>query len=401
MVVVVVLSACSSDDYVGVVPDGCTALMSIDVPRLAESQKGVDARLLRTFFRVSSPDDCGVDLSSKLFLFQTPDGSIGMVAKVRDADDVDAWISKLQQQGVCKSVKEHKEKSFTVMNGSWVVGYDDRALLVMGPVMPTAQPTMMRRMIRMLDETSNVQESPVFGKLEQMQAPMAFIAQASALPDQLAPLCSLGVPEGTAADKVLLAATMESKDGCMIVSGEPFSFDETVDEAMKKAVKCYHPIKGSFSGQLPSAAVYTIVTDVDGKELVPLLRSDKQLGGMLAGMGAKVDVETFIGNIDGDMLFAFIPVQGDMENMRMQWYADIRNKPAALDVESQQWLDDNRLQEKPQGGVMPVKVLQIANDSRMATVINLSAFGGKGGDGKSLLPINLFKEIDYVIYILK
>lgn len=401
MVVAAMMAACSSDDYVGVVPDDCTALMSIDVPQLAESQKGVDARLLRTFFRVSSPDNCGIDLASKLYLFQTTDGNIGMVARVKDADEVGTWIEKLQQQGVCKGVKEHKGKCFTVMNGSWVAGYDDRALLVMGPVVPAAQPTMMRRMIKMLEETSSIQDTPVFGRLEQMQAPMAFVAQTSALPDQLAPLCSLGVPEGTSANKVMLAATMTEKDGCMIVCGEPFSFDDSVDAAMKKATKVYRPLKGTFSNQQTSSAVYTIMTNVDGKDLVPLLHGDKQLNGMLAGMSAKVDVESFIGNIDGDMVFAFTSVDGDKENMRMQWNAEFRKDAAPLDAESQRWLDDNRQTVAAGTAAMPEKVGQAVKGNRMATIINLSAFTAGGGEEKSLLPINLFKEVDYVIYILK
>ena len=401
MVVAAMMAACSSDDYVGVVPDDCTALMSIDVPQLAESQKGVDARLLRTFFRVSSPDNCGIDLASKLYLFQTTDGNIGMVARVKDADEVGTWIEKLQQQGVCKGVKEHKGKTFTVMNGSWVAGYDDRALLVMGPVVPAAQPTMMRRMIKMLEETSSIQDTPVFGRLEQMHAPMAFVAQTRALPDQLAPLCSLGVPEGTAANKVMLAATMTEKNGCMIVSGEPFSFDDSVDAAMKKAAKVYRPLKGTFSNQQTSSAVYTIMTNVDGKDLVPLLHGDKQLNGMLAGMSAKVDVESFIGNIDGDMVFAFTSVDGDKENMRMQWNAEFRKDATLLDAESQRWLDDNRQTVAAGTAAMPEKVGQTVKGNRMATIINLSAFTAGGGEEKSLLPINLFKEVDYVIYILK
>ena len=38
-------TACSSDDVVDVVPANCTALMSVDIPRMMEAEKGVDARL--------------------------------------------------------------------------------------------------------------------------------------------------------------------------------------------------------------------------------------------------------------------------------------------------------------------------------------------------------------------
>lgn len=399
------MAACSNDDYVGVVPDNCTALLSIDVPKLGEKQKGIDARLLRTFFRVSSPDGCGIDLASKLYLFQTPDGNTGLAARVKDADEVASWIEKLRQQGQCKRLTQHKDKSFTVIDGSWVAGFDDRALLVMGPVVATDQPTMMRRMIKMLDETSTIQDSQLFSRLEQMDAPMAFVAQSVALPEQLAPLCSLGAPEGTPPGKVMLAATITEQNRCMIVRGEPFSFDDTVDKALKKALDSYRVMKGSCAAAVPSTAVYTIMTNVNGQQFVSLLRGNKQLAGMLAGAGTKVDVETFIGNVDGDMVFSFSPSQGNMDNMRMQWAADIRKDPQPLDAESQQWADANRLlapaADNNAAPRMPSEVLQAVNKARMATIINLASLAGKEGEGsgKSLLPVNIFSNIDYVIYI--
>ena len=101
------------------------------------------------------------------------------------------------------------------------------------------------------------------------------------------------------------------------------------------------------------------------------------------------------------MVFAFTSVDGDKENMRMQWNAEFRKDATLLDAESQRWLDDNRQTVAAGTAAMPEKVGQTVKGNRMATIINLSAFTAGGGEEKSLLPINLFKEVDYVIYILK
>ena len=290
----------------------------------------------------------------------------------------------------------------------WVIGYDDRALLVMGPVLPTAQPTMMRQISKMLDNSSNIRETPMYEKLESMGAPMAMVAQAQALPDQLVALCTLGAPAGTSPNKVLLSAVMTEHDGCLFIDGEPFSFDATVDAALKKAAKIYRPMADSFLGQLPSSAIYTIMANVDGQTFLPLLKEDKQMGAMLSGMGAKVDLDTFIGNIDGTMVFAFT---GTMDNMHVQWAAETRSDASPLDEDSRRWLDNNRLTTDGVT-VMPEKVRKAVSGRRMATIINLSGLrqnspetSGRGEDNSStgldILPLDMFGKSEYIIFTIR
>lgn len=396
---VIILAGCSNDDFIGVIPANSTALMSIDVARLAESKQGVDARLLRAMFHVATPGDCGIDMANKMYVFQTIDGTMGLVAGVKDEDKVGEWLTQMQQKGICSRQQSQQGKHYATLNNLWVVVYDDHAFLVMGPVLPTAQPTMVRQMAKMLDGESKIRESQIYAHLETIDAPMALVAQARALPDQLMALCTLGAPSNASPDKVLLEATITDNDGCLVVDGEPFSFDADIDAALKKASEVYRPLKNSYLKYVPGDALYTIMANVDGKTFLPLLQDNKQLNAMMAGMSTKVDLEAFMNSIDGDMVFTF---QGTEDNIRMKWAADQTKEDSGLDEESLRWLNNNRMDgaqaiEAVQGTTsskLPESVMKSLEKNRMATIIRLSLL-------KQMMPLDMFSSAEYVIFTIK
>ena len=83
---VMLLSSCSEKEYTDVIPRGSTALMSIDL-----QQTGTD--MLQSLLGLSDTQDCGIDLSAKLYLFESPDGNMGLVAKVSDEDKLEGIVT--------------------------------------------------------------------------------------------------------------------------------------------------------------------------------------------------------------------------------------------------------------------------------------------------------------------
>ena len=79
------LMSCSNSDYVNVVPRESVAMAAIDMGD-GEWAMGNGEWSLENF---------GVDLSSKMYAFETPDGTLGLVAKVDDSDAVTDMFVKL------------------------------------------------------------------------------------------------------------------------------------------------------------------------------------------------------------------------------------------------------------------------------------------------------------------
>ena len=169
----VVLLNAKGEGYVNVIPSKCKALMAIDFPKLGD-------------VKIDGIENCGVDFSRKAYMFETDDGSLGIVAAVESEDDVDGWLNGLAKSGKASKVTERKGYKFSVINDNFLLGYSSSAILVMGPVVADGQAQLQRMMIKYLSSDKDaVSESQLYQYLISMDAPLALVAQADALPDKL------------------------------------------------------------------------------------------------------------------------------------------------------------------------------------------------------------------------
>ena len=120
VIVLVGVTNIKSDGYINVIPSGVKALMAVDFKKLGD-------------VNIDEFKDCGVDFSRKSYLFETADGSIGLVAAVDSEDDVDKWIGSLSKSGKASALSERKGYKFAVVYDNFLLGYSSSALLVMGP----------------------------------------------------------------------------------------------------------------------------------------------------------------------------------------------------------------------------------------------------------------------------
>ena len=402
VILLALLSSCSGDAYLKAIPKGSTALISIDVAKVAEESGKTDSGdLLKQLFRVSDVTDCGIDLSEKIYLFEAPDGNLGLAAKVSDDDNLTEWLNKMSKEGVCKPVQQRRGKSFTVLKQSWVVVFSSDALLVMGPVVANAQTELMSQMIRFLDAEEGIQGSPMYERLAEIPSAVAMVAQAQALPEKFISLFTIGAPANTDPSQVLIAAEMHAKGGLLLIDGESFSFKDDIEKTLKMSAKMYRPIAGDFLSRIPTQALFSLMMNVDGKKYLPLMKSDKQLNGLLAGIGVKIDIDKFIESIDGDLVFV-VPQYAE-ENMQMNWAATISPNAPELDAESRVELQRCELSVDT-ATALPQSVQQELKGSRMCALVNLGVVDGDNKDVvdiASMLLKPLFGDVKYLIYRTK
>ncbi len=328
------MSSCSTD-YVNVIPKGSTALMSLDLAKMA-AQSGMDdnrrAALLGETLGTDDINGCGIDLKQKVYAFETADGTLGMVAAVGSKGSLEKWLGRLADGKKCTRPAEKKGFMFAVLHNSFVVGYSSDAILVMGPSVGSAQAELQRRMAKWLKagDDDGIRDSRLFNRLETMDSPVALVAQAQALPDKFAALFTLGAPKGTAPTDVYIAATMNSDGkGRLEITGESFAFDPSTDKALKDAAAVYKPIGGSLSGEIRTDAAVTIACGLDGKAFVRLLHGNNATKALLAGLNTALDIDKMIRSIDGDAVVS-IPDAAD-------WKGSFRMVAQTTGAD---WLDD-------------------------------------------------------------
>ena len=332
-VLVGLLSSCSGSDYLNAIPVKSTAVISIDMPKVAEQNHSDDqAAMLKSLLHVDDASKCGLDVSERIYLFESQDGNLGLCAKVNDEDDVADWLESLVKQHICTPVTERKGLHFSVLKGSWVIGFSDEAFLVMGPVVADAQAQLQQQMVKYLkaDQDMGITSSPMYERLAQIDSPMAMVAQAQALPEKFVAPFTLGAPKDTDPSQVVIAADMGVENGMLLIHGDTFSFNKDVDAALQKAQQTYRPIKGQYVKSMPADALAGIFMNVKGDQFLPMMQSNRSLQTLLMGINQAVDMDNIIRSVDGDMAIVMPSLtDADMKMMmgaklaHSKWLGDV------------------------------------------------------------------------------
>lgn len=319
----VCLASCSNDDYVRSIPASATAVMKIDGAVVAGSHK------MLSLLPFGDKTADAVDLSRDVYAFETVDGNLGMCAKVKDSDALlealkTVATSDIRKQGDCRLAD---------INNSWAVGFNDKALVVLGPVSAAALPDAQRSIVRMLnqDEDASIMARPMYSKLDSIDSHVAFVAQVQALPDKFAAPFMLGAPKGADASQVAVAAGVAVKDGIARIDCQSFSFDKSIDRELKKSRAAFRPVKGVFSQSMSHNQLFSLFANVKGKEFLPLLQSDRSLQAVLMGLNTAVDFDNIMRSVDGDLAFMFSGMSQD--NIAMTMLASVDNPVWTADVD--------------------------------------------------------------------
>ena len=311
VVFAVMLSSCSGDDYINAIPESSTLLMSTNTAKLT----GVGSQqLLKSLLHLKNIDKTGIDFSANVYFFEDARYNIGLCAKVSDDDK----LADMLQQAGCR-VEKRRGFRFALLQGNWIVGFSDVSVLLMGPVIPAAIDEMKGQMVQYLkqSEDESIKGTPLMERLQTIDAPMAMVCQASALPEQFITPFTIGAPRDASPSDIMIAASMEVSHGRLLISGQTFSFKKQIDEALKKAQQTYRPIKGDYVKTMSTSDGMGLFMNIDGKNFHKLIRQNRGVSTMLMGINTAIDMDNIIKSIDGDMTLIASGLGNDKLQMMM------------------------------------------------------------------------------------
>lgn len=314
------LASCSSDDYINAIPNNSTALLSVSLPDIGEAAGTNGADLLKPLLGDAEVSQTGLDLTQRIFFFTTAEGDMGCCLKVADSAELKAALEELRKKGKCSALTERRSATFCMIGGSWVAGFTDEALLLMGPVLPAQQAEVSRRIAKYLrqDDDNSITASPLYARLDSIQGAATLVAQSSALPQQLALPFTICAPKGADPSQVLVAASLSSdNNGCLQVSGETFSLNAGINSQIKANAQKLRPHAGTFARQLSATSLCTIMTNVRGSDLVEMLRGNDAMGMLMAGMNTAIDIDNILRCVDGDLCISIGSLSGDTPRLTM------------------------------------------------------------------------------------
>lgn len=380
---VMLLSSCSEKEYTDVIPRGSTALMSIDL-----QQTGTD--VLQSLLGLSDTQDCGIDLSAKLYLFESPDGNMGLVAKVSDEDKLEGIVNDLSETGVCQKVTQRKDIRFTMVKEAWMMGFDNHAVMLVGPIASAQQTQIQQQIGRYLkqDERQGVTESKMFQKLDSIHSAMALVTQVAALPEQFTAPFMLGAPKTADASQVLLEAELQVQDQMLVIQGQTFSFNQQIDKDLQETATLFRPMEGAFLNRLGTRTALSFLTNVEGKRFLPVLQQNKGLQSLLTGAKFTIDINEVINSVEGDMLLSFSSFSDG--NGRMAMLAQRGEQPDYFYSNGEETAPERSSQT----------LTDLLSGQRLAMVLQLNALGDELAATVSGFLKPLFGDLSTIVYVM-
>lgn len=425
-----VMTSCSNHDYLNAIPAESPMLISLNTAKMTGAGSQT---LLKAFLHATNMNNTGIDISKPVMLFEDAQGNLGICAKTEDEKQLATLLRKM---GV--EIKESQGFHFAALPNHWMVGYSDVSALIMGPVLPAAQSEMKQLMTRYLKakEDDGIVGTPMYDKLDSIDAPMSMVCQAKALPEYLIAPFTLGAPQGTDPSQVIIAANLEIKDGCLWISGQTFSFVKRINEALQMAQASYRPISGKYVASMSQQDAAGLFVNVDGTKFIKLMTGNRGIQTMLSGINTAIDMNSIIKGVDGDL--AIITPSLGQTSFQIMMAAKLKNADWLADV-------DYWKQSVPAGGIIgdwgrdcyyyrdgktsyyfgvtpdwqymsgvseqdaqqsikaspnpiPKKVQEQLKGQKMAMVVNLAGIGDNTGISSFLKP--LFGNVNTLVYTL-
>jgi hypothetical protein len=433
MLIVWLCSSCSNNDYLNAIPAESKMLISMDPAAMS----GVGSKtLLKAMLHVSNLNKSGIDVASKVYLFVDGQGNLGFCAKMSSSDKLTQLLKDNHLQ-----VQTKRGYNFSLLPNNWLMGYSDVAVLLMGPILPSAQAEMASQMAKYLnaEEEDGVLASPLYAKLDSIDAPMAMVTQAQALPEQFVAPFTMGAPKDASPSDVYIAAKLKPEKGVLWMEGQTFSFKKKIDQALEDASKVYRPIQGKYVQSMPDSSAMGLFVNVDGKQFIKLMRQNRGIQAMLAGINAAIDMDNIIKSINGDM--AIITPSLAEGNFQLSMAAQLKNLDWLADVDywKQSVPEGGRIADwgrdcyyykggnttyyfgvtsdmqymsggskeaalqsvKPSANPLRSTIANAIKGKKLVMVINMKAFGGDKASAITSMLRPLFGDVNTIVYILK
>lgn len=222
-----IVSCSDSDDYMDAVPKKSPLVVSVDLMKY----KGMDSNVfMRSLFHIHNMTTRGIDLAQKVYAFESLEGFYGLCCCVSDEDNLKELMGK---NGF--KLTDFRECTFSVLGNSWVVGFNAKSLLVMGPVTAGEQRNLMVKMASYLkqDADKGLRASDLVHQLDSIQEPMAMVAAMTSLPELMRSSLMLCAPKDMDANQLYYRAGISVSSDYVQVDGALFAKNHKDDETIR------------------------------------------------------------------------------------------------------------------------------------------------------------------------
>lgn len=289
----------TADDYRRTLPSRPLALAAVDWVRLSEENDMGMQDWKKLLPEGLEPGQTGIDWSKKMYAFVSSKEYVGLLAAVRDEADLRCLLDEAAKKGRCTPVEDYRGYSWTVWDGSWMVGFGGGALLMMGPGLKADMDALRYDMLACFrqKEAESGMSSPLFAELDRKDASFRVVSRLDVLPNFRGVGFLEGLPEHANLGDVYLCAGLNLSSHGVAVEAEISSRNSDINKYYERLAFLGKPLDGEFAGRVPEDALAWACVNVDGGSLLEMLRQNPVARTFLIGLNLGVDADLMIRSI--------------------------------------------------------------------------------------------------------
>lgn len=282
----------------------------------------------------------GIDANQAAYLFITPNEYVALAAALNDADAFGQGVEDMQKRHLATILPESDGLHWAWMEKGWLMAWNKRALLVLGPGVAKERDQLRQTLVQMAEGNAPFTSTPAYEQLLKQPGEAQLYAQVDAVPAPYNALFRLNIPADAPLDAVQVFASLRMEKARTVVS-----FSLTSDnEDIKQQLTQYEQQKGCISispDAQQSMPLFFMATRTGGMDLVALLQSDATLRGLLMGLNQVVDATRMLGTSNGLLTLQITDFDADWQPT---FSLQAENQTQGLLSDANYWMESARKQ---------------------------------------------------------
>ena len=307
MVVTFFIMRTSGDAYVNAIPRDATAIVRLDAKAfLSEAKLGLKD-LLRLFRRTKAEQEndevksLGIDMKRPIYAFTSSSGNLGFLASIDDADDLTNFLKEEHDAGRASEMTRQRGYSWIVVNQQWLLAFDGKRALMMGPALGSAQDLLRTEMVALLeqDKDESACSQKLFARLEDGDEPLVAVVAPEVFPAEARRF--LRTFKVRSIEDAMMRLSCECENNELKLEADVLAESPEVKDELKRLGQLMRPLRGQLIDYAHADHVAWLAVNVEGSTLLDALRSNPTIRAALVALNLIVDADRIIRAVDGDV----------------------------------------------------------------------------------------------------
>ena len=323
LLVALLLTSCSNDDYRNVIPSDASFVVSVNLGSLAEKSDIEHSKYMNLFKigltsvvsndklddvqeLIDHPEKTGLDFTAPVYIFGKDANQVGMVVKVADRGDVEDFVEMLHDIDVASNPKEHNGITECTLIDEALCLYNDRAFLLYIDQTSKSKDDARKLAAQFLtqgadDSFANTEN---FDRLDAESTDISYYVSADVISKSKS-LVSEQTSKASWFGNLCILGRLTFDNGRALLVNNFLPLTEADKEKMDEYVlKHLRPIEGRYLKMQNGPSLVWGCLGVEGQWLLDeCLKDNKDIKGTLFMLERCVDIEQMLRSVDGDITF--------------------------------------------------------------------------------------------------